>query len=121
MITLISHGNKFGDPRANVKFDVSYFLNPWRDHTIRHEKDPIKRRKKILAFMDDQDAVVAFVARVESLIRFYSTVLPDENIVIAFCCSAGEYRSPAIVEMVSDELTKLKIKHKTPKCINSKL
>lgn len=74
-----------------------------------------------MEFMDDQDAVVAFVARVESLIRFYNSVLPDENIIIAFCCSAGEYRSPAIVEMVSDELTKTKIKHKTPKNINSKL
>lgn len=100
MITIISHGHKFGDPPANFKFDVSYFKNPWRDESIKDEQDPVKRTAMILEFMHNQEGVDLFVDRVSSLLRMLYLIYPDENIVVAFCCSAGEYRSPAIAEMV---------------------
>ena len=45
MITLKSHGFKYSRPDTNIVFDVSYFVNPWRDETIRNETNPAQRRK----------------------------------------------------------------------------
>lgn len=109
MITMMSWGHKYGQPPANYKFDVSYFVNPWREEAIRQQKDPTRRRKMILRQMQMQSKCEEFVASATMLIRTVNKLFPDENIKIAFCCSAGEYRSPAIVELVGDELKKFKI------------
>lgn len=109
MITLKSHGFKYSRPDANYYFDVSYFVNPWREEPIRQQKDPTRRRKMILRHMQLQSKCEDFVNSTTMLLRTVNKLFPDENIKVAFCCSAGEYRSPAIVELVGDELKKLKI------------
>lgn len=119
MLTLKDWGHKFGQPECNFKFDVSFFANPWRDKKIREEKDTDKRKKMIMKFMEDQEGVGSFVSRVSSFIRFLYTILPDENLQIAICCSAGEFRSPAIVEMISENLGK--VPHTIIHSINSKI
>lgn len=108
MITLKSHGHKFGVPEANYKFDVSFFKNPWRDEGIRAEKDSVVRKKKIIKYMEDQEGSHEFLKRIASFVRFINVMWPDENIVVALCCSAGEYRSPAMVEMLAKELEGIK-------------
>ena len=104
MITLKSHGHKFSQPECNFKFDVSFFANPWRDKKIREEKDTEKRKRMVMKFMEEQDGVESFVERTASLLRSVHTFFPDENIQVAICCSAGEYRSPAIVEMIAEQM-----------------
>lgn len=118
-ITLKSHGFKYSRPDANYVMDVSFFINPWRDKKIRDEQDKDKRKKLIMKFMEEQEGVGQFVSRVSSLLRMLSLMLPDENIQVAICCSAGEYRSPAIVEMISENLGK--VPHTIIHSINSKI
>ena len=100
MITLRSFGFKYGKPEANIIMDVSYFKNPWRDESIRHEADTLAKRTKILDYMKAQTGVDEFVSKVSDMLATYNNLFPEENLQVAFCCSAGEYRSPAIVELV---------------------
>lgn len=121
MITIKSHGFKFSRPDANFVFDVSYFKNPWRDEDIKNEEDPKKRRMKIINFMTLQPGVADFVTKVAGLIEILHKRFPYENMQIAFCCSAGEYRSPAIVELISDVLTSYAVPHEVEQSVNAKL
>ena len=104
MITIQSFGFKYGKPEANIILDVSYFVNPWRDESIRNEVDPPLRRKKIFDFMLKQQGVEPFVSKVVDMLAVYDQLFPQENLQVAFCCSAGEYRSPSIAEIVHDKL-----------------
>ena len=121
MITLRSHGFKFGKPDCNYFFDVSLFKNPWRDDSIRNEADLEKRRNMIMEFMNKQEGCSAFVDKLASLIRLLYVLYPKENLQIALCCSAGEYRSPALVELLSCELSKAGIEHKVEQSKYSKI
>lgn len=121
MITLKSHGFKFSRPEANIVFDVSYFINPWRDESIRNEKDSIIRKELILEFMNSQEGVKEFVNSVAELLANYHKLFPNENIQVAFCCSAGEYRSPSITYMVHMALTQKGIYPTLSQSLNSKL
>lgn len=115
MIYLKSHGFKFSRPEANVVFDVSYFSNPWRDPEIRKlsssESDGKKLKKMIEDYMAKQEGIAAFISSVIEVIEVYNYLYPDENVIVAFCCSAGEYRSPAIVEIVAKDLKRKRIEH----------
>lgn len=117
----MSHGHKYGQPNANYKFDVSFFANPWRDKAIRAEKDAHKRRQMIMKFMKEQEGMGVFVDRICSVIRLLHLLYPEENNVFAFCCSAGEYRSPAIAEMVAEHLKSINVEHKVIHGDNSKI
>jgi len=121
MITLQSFGFKYGKPEANIILDVSYFINPWRDESIRHEADPIVRREKILAFMLKQEGVAKFVNSTSDLLAVYDGLFPEENLQVAFCCSAGEYRSPIVAELVKSNLEARGIKCTFNQSRNSKL
>jgi RNase adaptor protein for sRNA GlmZ degradation len=116
MITLLSWGFKFGRPPANFTFDVSYFKNPWREKSLRNGK-----KKDILKFMEDQEEFKSITEIIGMLIISYANFFPGENMVFAFCCSAGEYRSPCVLEKVSSMLKKRKITHKIIKASNSKI
>ena len=107
----MSWGHKYGHPPANFKFDVSYFKNPWREKEIRDCQDKKKRKKKIIEFMKNQEGVETIVTKVSEVIALYNTLFPNENMCVAMCCSAGEFRSPAIVELIGKELSKRKVKH----------
>ena len=111
MITLMSWGHKYGNPSANFKFDVSYFKNPWREKEIRDCSGKDERKKKIIEFMKNQEGVESVVANISEVVALYDTLFPDEHKCVAVCCSAGEFRSPAIVELIGEELSKRKIKH----------
>ena len=121
MITIQSFGFKYGKPEANIILDVSYFINPWRDESIRNEVDPAIRRRKIFDFMMKQDGIKDFVPRMVELLSCYDKLFPQENIQVAFCCSAGEYRSPAIAELVHDELKKQGVYSTLKENSNSKI
>ena len=110
MVTLMSWGHKYGNPPANFKFDVSYFKNPWREKEIRDCQDKDKRREKVVEFMENQEGVASVIAHISEVIALYDLLFPDENICVAMCCSAGEFRSPAMVEMIGKELSKRKVK-----------
>jgi len=110
-ITLKSHGFKFGRPHANMYFDVSYFKNPWRDEEIRHEFDDVKRREMIVSFMTQQEGCYKYIESMAGMIATLNEIYPNENLQIALCCSAGEYRSPAMVELLSDTLSRKGIIH----------
>lgn len=107
----MSWGHKYGSPHANFKFDVSYFKNPWREKEIRDCQDRGERKKKIIEFMKNQEGVETIIMHISEMIEFYGLLFPDENIRVAICCSAGEFRSPAIVELVGTELSKRKVKY----------
>lgn len=121
MITIKSHGFKFSRPEANFVFDVSYFVNPWRDKEIRMETDPEKRKTMIIEFMDKQEGFKPFVDKVVSLLVYLYIFFPNENLQIAFCCSAGEYRSPAIALVVSEQMKKRGVEVTLLQSINSKI
>jgi RNase adaptor protein for sRNA GlmZ degradation len=121
MLTLKSHGFKYSRPEANIVFDVSYFVNPWRDESIRNETNPAIRRTKILDFMNSQEGIADFVKNVTGLLLNYNALFPKENLQVAFCCSAGEYRSPSMVEMVAEELRKKGVEVVVVQSVNSKL
>ena len=121
MITLKSHGFKFSRPEANIVFDVSYLVNPWREKRIREEEDPIKRKDMIMEFMLLQEGVMVLVRYLSDLVAWYGVMFANENIQIAFCCSAGEYRSPAMVALVADELERRNIKFIIKQNENSKI
>ena len=105
----MSWGHKYGNPPANFKFDVSYFKNPWREKEIKDCQDKNERKKKILEFMKNQEGVETIVAHISRMIELYGLLFPDENIRVAVCCSAGEFRSPAMVELVGEALSKRKV------------
>lgn len=111
MITLMSWGHKYGNPPANFKFDVSYFKNPWREKEIRDCKDKYKRKQKIIEFMKNQEGVETIIVHISGMIALYGLLFPGENMSVAICCSAGEFRSPAIVELVGKELSKRKVRY----------
>lgn len=121
MITLKSFGFKYGKPEANIILDVSYFINPWRDASIKNEVDSVEKRKKILEFMLKQEGVKPFVEKTSELLKTYHNLFPDENLQVAFCCSAGEYRSPSIVELVKNQLESENIICKVKQSETSKL
>ena len=105
MITLISHGFKYGRPEANFVFDVSYLVNPWRNLELRNAP-----REKIIEFMNQQEGFSELINSMANLISIYESLWPNDNLVFAFCCSAGEYRSPVVVEAISDVLKNRNIK-----------
>lgn len=111
MITLMSWGHKYGNPPANFKFDVSYFKNPWREKEIKDCQDKGERKRKIIEFMKDQKGLESVVTHISEVATLYSQLFPDENMRVAICCSAGEFRSPAIVELVGQELSKKKVEY----------
>ena len=111
MITLKSHGFKFGRPEANYYFDVSFFKNPWRDEAIRKEENREVRKELVVSFMKNQEGVYEIVREISLIIANMNKAFPGENLIVALCCSAGEYRSPAMVEMISEKINGFGVVH----------
>lgn len=105
MITIKSHGFKFSRPEANFVFDVSYLKNPWRD--ARVISGEITPEKSMFEQKEFSDIVTSIATVVETYYKFF----PDENIVVAICCSAGEYRSPCTANAVGRILREKNIPH----------
>ena len=99
MITLISWGHKFGMPVSNFKFDVSFLKNPWRDPKLKRAEI-----SEIRKFMEHQEGFRELIDSFVNLIVTYNRLFPGEDLRFAFCCSAGEFRSPSVVQAVHDRL-----------------
>ena len=61
--------------------------------------------------MKQQKGVDKFTDNLVQMLVDLNEQFGEEEIKIAICCSAGEYRSPAIVELIGKELSKRKIKY----------
>lgn len=99
MITLISGGFKYSRPDANFYFDVSYLENPWRNPSLRE----LNNEKLMSHMMELQDFSILAI-EYANLITILDTFYPNENLRFAFYCSAGEYRSPLMVEAINKKL-----------------
>lgn len=103
MIILKSWGFKYGEPEANFKFDVSYLKNPWRTELRDSNK------KELMEFMEKQNEFETMSIMYSNIIYNLYKMYPDETLIFSFCCSAGEYRSPLMVEKIKDLLNKLNV------------
>jgi len=121
MITLMSWGFKFSRPEANFSFDVSFLKNPWREKEIRNENNKEFQSKLIKKFMEAQQETMEFATNIVNMIMFLNTYFKDETIKIAICCSAGEYRSPAVCQIVSEMLEEIGVEHLLEQSEQSKL
>jgi UPF0042 nucleotide-binding protein len=121
MITLISQGFKFGRPDANFYFDVSYLANPYRDKKIREEKNLEKRSKLVMEFMEKQPEFNSIVNIITIAITTYNNMFEGEEMIFGICCSAGEFRSPSVVNAISKKLSRVKVNHKVIQSKTSKI
>ena len=106
MIILKSHGFKFSRPEANIVFDASYLINPWRQKELRNSS-----KEKMLEFMESQKEFAKIVDMVVNSIITYQELWPDSKIVCAVCCSEGTYRSPMVIDAVARRLDNMKISY----------
>jgi len=107
MITIMSWGHKFGNPPANIKFDASYLINPWRKEELKNAS-----KNEILEFMKNQKEFKDIVNMIVNSIEIYNKLWPDSIIICAVCCSEGSYRSPMVVESVAKILDSKNIVYK---------
>lgn len=112
----MAYGFKYGRPSANFIFDVSFLKNPWREKKLQGAD-----KETLIKFMRDQKEFEELIDAFVNLICIYNKLWPKENLVFAFCCSAGEYRSPIVVEVLSQELEKLHIPIQVVPNVDSKL
>jgi len=98
---IVSFGFKYGQPRANHYFDVSWIKNPARGEG-RNLFSALDTGI-INEVLQDQ-AVKDFLTKVIPLLEFLSK---KDVMVVAFGCSAGRHRSPVIAEAVAKTLAKV--------------
>jgi len=98
-VTLVSFGFKYGRPPANHVFDVSFLKNPAREASWGLWSSPSEEmRHWVLA----QPAAVEFLAAALPCVRFLAGT--DDDVRIAFGCSAGRHRSTILVEELARRL-----------------
>lgn len=95
---LISFGFKYGQPRANHYFDVSWIKNPARgDGRSLFSVVDDKMTREVLG----QKEVEEFLLKIIPVIVF----LGGKDVQsIAFGCSSGRHRSPIVVESIKRTL-----------------
>ena len=98
-LTLVSFGFKYGRPPANHVFDVSFLKNPAREASWGLWSTPSdEMRLWVLA----QPAAVEFLEAALPYVRFLART--DDDVRIAFGCSAGRHRSTILVEELARRL-----------------
>lgn len=120
MITIRTHGFKYARPEANYYFDVSYLKNPWRNEAIRNAEAG-DRHRLIAEFMNEQTSFKKFVDIIYDLCLMLYIQYPNDHHMIAICCSAGEYRSPAVANQVAYQLECAGVEVKLIKSDNAKV
>lgn len=98
-VTLTSFGFKFGPPAANHVFDVSFLSNPARQEGWSLWSEP---DASMAAWVMDQPQARAFLDAALPLVRVLSQT--DDDVRIAFGCSAGRHRSAILVEELARRL-----------------
>ena len=98
-VILKTFGFKYGIPRANYYFDVSFLKNPARkdEFSFFSKVDDDMRR-----FVLNQPDALSFVDNVVPLILFLSKV--DQSQIFAIGCNAGQHRSRIVSELISEKL-----------------
>ncbi len=98
-VTLVSFGFKYGRPPANHVFDVSFLKNPAREATWGLWSTPSEDMRR---WVLTQPAAVEFLAAALPFVRFLART--DDDVRIAFGCSAGRHRSTILVEELAQRL-----------------
>ena len=93
---LKSFGFKYGSPRANYYFDVSFVKNPARQENWSLDSMADESMRQ---FIIEQEKASEFIERVVPMIEFLNTL--DGGVVVAFGCNAGRHRSVILVEEVA--------------------
>ena len=106
-VSIISFGFKYGIPQnIDLLFDVRFLPNP---HFVPGLRDLTGRDKKVADFVFSHPATKQFMKKVEDLLGFLIPHYIQEGksyISIAFGCTGGRHRSPAIVEEIARFMTK---------------
>lgn len=106
-VSIISFGFKFGIPQnIDLLFDVRFLPNP---HFVSGLRELTGRDKKVSDFVFAQPVTKQFMKKVKDLLAFLIPHYIREGksyISIAFGCTGGKHRSPAIAEEISRFLAK---------------
>jgi RNase adapter protein RapZ len=106
-VSILSFGFKYGIPQnIDLLFDVRFLPNP---HFMPELKELTGRDKKVSDFVFSHPATKQFMKKVEDLLDFLIPHYIREGksyIAIAFGCTGGKHRSPAIAEKISRFMAK---------------
>ena len=98
-IIIKTFGFKYGIPRANYYFDVSFLKNPARQEGFSFFS---KVNDEMRQFVTNQENTQKFVENIVPLIIFLSQV--DQKQIFAIGCNAGRHRSKIVAELISKNL-----------------
>jgi RNase adapter protein RapZ len=106
-ISLISFGFKYGAPQnIDLLFDVRFLPNPFFVPSLR---DFNGRDKKVSDYVFRCPETKEFMKKVNDLLDFLVPLYIKEGksyLSVAFGCTGGNHRSPAIVEKAAKHLDK---------------
>lgn len=106
-VSIISFGFKYGIPQnIDLLFDLRFLPNP---HFIPELRELTGRDKKVSDFVFSQPVTKQFMKKVKDLLSFLIPHYIREGksyISIAFGCTGGKHRSPAIAEEISRFMAK---------------
>ena len=109
-VSLISFGFKYGIPQnADLLFDVRFLPNPYFVPLL---KDLNGTNKEVVNFIFQHPETREFIKKIKDLLNFLIPFYIKEGksyLSIAFGCTGGMHRSPAIVEEVSKLIRKRNI------------
>jgi RNase adaptor protein for sRNA GlmZ degradation len=102
-LTITTFGFKYGTPRCNYYFDVSFLPNPARleKFSLHSELD-----SEMLDYIRKQDGAHEIVEIIVELSQFIAT---KDVAKIGIGCNSGRHRSRAIAAMVCEKLDTLNI------------
>lgn len=105
-LTITTFGFKYGAPRCNYYFDVSFIPNPARleKFNLHSSLD-----SEMIKFIREQDGVDEIV---EIIVRLAEFINEKDVSKIGIGCNSGRHRSRAIAELVCDRLQTLNIPFK---------
>jgi UPF0042 nucleotide-binding protein len=109
-VSLISFGFKYGIPQnIDLLFDVRFLPNPYFVPLL---KDLNGTNKQVVNFIFQHPETKKFIKKIKDLLNFLIPLYIKEGksyLSIAFGCTGGMHRSPAIVEEVSKMIRKRNI------------
>lgn len=106
MIKLISFGYGHGEPpQADITIDLRRkYRNPHHDEDMR---ELTAMSPPVYQHVMDTKGVPQLVSRVAALASNMDTIVGD--VTIAFGCSGGRHRAPAVAMAVADQLRELNV------------
>jgi len=109
-VSLISFGFKYGIPQnIDLLFDVRFLPNPYFVPLL---KDLNGTNKKVVDFIFQHAETREFIKKIDDLLNFLIPLYIKEGksyLSIAFGCTGGMHRSPALVEEISKLIRKRNI------------